>query len=252
MTSVKFAKYLLYIFSIVLFYYGVLPVLYLIPPPSSQESVVSIVSLFAPGLHTTVEYGKACDQNQKNCIDAFIYRGAFTKRSDKKFAQRLQELVEQHPQTKIVCFDSPGGRVKEAAAIAKEIKRRKFDTCVADMTIVDSDSNDTKIKYTDQCQSACPLVILSGINRIAVGQHFKIGLHSLSSPYYNFGLLDNNDYKKDGVDGFSNSIVVSNDVLEKILDTAFLSPSDRMYIVPTKEQFQLSIFNKVNSEGQGE
>lgn len=252
MTSVKFSKYILWFIVIFLIYYVALPIFNLFPPPSSHEDVVNIVSIFFPGRDTTLEYGKACDQNQKNCIDAFIFRGAFTKRSDQKFGQRLQELVEKHPDTKMVCFDSPGGRVEEAAAIAKEIKRLKFDTCVADMTIIDSEENDINLKYTDQCQSACPLVILAGTHRIAVGQHFKIGLHSLFSPYYNFGLLKNSDYKQNGMNSFSDSVAVDNGVLGSILDVAFLSPSNRMYSVPRKEQFQLGIFNSTYPEVQVE
>ena len=78
--------------------------------------------------------------------------------------QRLRQVLEHAPQATVVRLDSPGGRLFEGVAIAREIQRRGLDT------------------YAEgECSSACTLVLLAGHERLATRSP-HVGFHRASHP----------------------------------------------------------------------
>lgn len=71
------------------------------------------------------------------------------------------ELQARGGQVRAIAFDSPGGSLDDAMAIARLIRERGIDTRVADGAI---------------CASSCPLALAGGVAR-SVGAGSRIGLH---------------------------------------------------------------------------
>ena len=80
---------------------------------------------------------------------------------------RFDEVLQEHPKIRTVELTSTGGRIAEAAQIAKAIKRRKLDTFV-----------------WDHCLSACTDVLLAGRQRLA-STHASIGFHRVTMAGFN-------------------------------------------------------------------
>lgn len=78
--------------------------------------------------------------------------------------ERLRQVLEHAPQATIVRLDSPGGRLFEGEAIAREIQHRGLDT------------------YAEgECSSACTLVLLAGHERLTTRSP-HVGFHRASHP----------------------------------------------------------------------
>lgn len=79
-------------------------------------------------------------------------------------SERLRQVLDHAPQATVVRLDSPGGRLFEGEAIAREIQRRRLDT------------------YAEgECSSACTLVLLAGHERLATRDP-HVGFHRASRP----------------------------------------------------------------------
>ncbi len=78
--------------------------------------------------------------------------------------ERLRQVLEHAPQATVLSLDSPGGRLFEGRAIAREIQRHGFDTYAQ-----------------GECSSACTLVLLAGRERLTTRAP-KIGFHRASQP----------------------------------------------------------------------
>ena len=77
---------------------------------------------------------------------------------------RLKQVLDHAPQATVVRLDSPGGRLFEGEAIAREIQHRGLDTYAA-----------------GECSSACTLVLLAGHERLATRSP-HVGFHRASHP----------------------------------------------------------------------
>lgn len=76
----------------------------------------------------------------------------------------IKAKLDEFPSVRMLEVDSGGGRMYEGAAIARLIRSRDLD-----------------VKVTEQCLSACTLVLLAGRNRIALPTA-GIGFHRPSNP----------------------------------------------------------------------
>ncbi len=74
-------------------------------------------------------------------------------------AERVRQVLDETPSIRTVALSSPGGRLREAAEVARMVARRKLDTYV-----------DTR------CESACTFVFLAGRERAAT-PNARIGFH---------------------------------------------------------------------------
>jgi hypothetical protein len=78
--------------------------------------------------------------------------------------ERLRQVLEHAPQATVVRLDSPGGRLFEGEAMAREIQHRGLDT------------------YAEgECSSACTLVLLAGHERLTTRAP-HVGFHRASQP----------------------------------------------------------------------
>ncbi len=78
--------------------------------------------------------------------------------------ERLRQVLEHAPQATILRLDSPGGRLFEGSAIAREVQRRGLDTFAQ-----------------GECSSACTLVLLAGHERLTTREP-RVGFHRASQP----------------------------------------------------------------------
>ena len=78
--------------------------------------------------------------------------------------ERLRQVLEHAPQATVLRLDSPGGRLFEGGAIAREVKRHGFDTYAQ-----------------GECSSACTLVLLAGHERLTTRDP-RVGFHRASQP----------------------------------------------------------------------
>ena len=79
-------------------------------------------------------------------------------------SERFRQVLDHAPQATVVRLDSPGGRLFEGEAIAREIQRRNLDTYAQ-----------------GECSSACTLVLLAGHERLATRDP-HVGFHRASRP----------------------------------------------------------------------
>lgn len=79
-------------------------------------------------------------------------------------AGRIRAVLDEEPGIHTLVLDTPGGRVGEAALIAKLVRERQLKTYV-----------DT------HCESACTVILLAGADR-AVTAHARVGFHRASFP----------------------------------------------------------------------
>lgn len=79
-------------------------------------------------------------------------------------AEKIRAELDQEPDVHTLVLDTSGGRVGEAALIAKLVRERKLNTYV-----------DT------HCESACTVILLAGADR-AVTANARVGFHRASFP----------------------------------------------------------------------
>lgn len=82
------------------------------------------------------------------------------------FAQRLASALDANPDVEIVYLGSRGGEIYEALDAAAEIRRRRLSTAL--------DGN---------CYSACPLVLLGGIERTLWSPYPELGFHQITTQH---------------------------------------------------------------------
>jgi hypothetical protein len=121
-----------------------------------------------------MEYVKACTSKDICVDDVVLLTGQLVRNSKVAIVEKLQNSINRNPKIRTVCFNSPGGDNDSAEAIGKEIALLKLDTCFAGKYLR---SNGVVVKNTI-CNSACPLILLAGQERISYGNALKVGLHS--------------------------------------------------------------------------
>ncbi len=190
-TAIKLAilAYLLLILFIVGFKYL---------PKEQQDTIHNFCRNFTPApfesISSSMFIGKACDADPQvqsaTCKNAVILDGNITKNmyEDLKSAIKRDQLPN-----KLICLRSRGGVTQAAEAISDLIRTHQLDTCLSEYVEYDQAYSSvtsnfaaiTKQTHSDvMCDSACPFILISGKNRIALGDDFKLRLHSSSSPKY--------------------------------------------------------------------
>ena len=79
------------------------------------------------------------------------------------FSDRVIEAIDANPDVKVVALGSRGGLVTEALRAGRYIRARGLDTTL-----------------WNDCYSACPLVFLSGVNRVVSSPFPTFGFHQVS------------------------------------------------------------------------
>ena len=83
---------------------------------------------------------------------------------DDNFSTRLYEVLQRNPQIRIVSLGSGGGSVVEAMRAGWMIRSRGIHT-----------------ELVNSCYSACPLVLLGGVERTMMSKSYEIGFHQVHS-----------------------------------------------------------------------
>lgn len=94
------------------------------------------------------------DENRKSLI--------FLGDVETGFSDKLMQLIKEHPDVETIGLGSAGGNVDEALIAGTHIRRMRLNTELA-----------------ADCLSACPLVFLGGIDRIAMLPAPQIGFHQV-------------------------------------------------------------------------
>lgn len=231
--------------------------------PSSWSNFVFrpsliVYRLFADTSELTLELGKTCDQAGAQCIPSFNLAGSIQPGDGKVFRDKLSSLLAEHADVNTVCLNSNGGDNDSAAAIAAEIKKRKLNTCVGDMSFSLSGLQpESGVRYTDTCASACTFILLAGTERIAVGARFKLGLHSPRSVLTTEdSVVDDEEAAANGVrfadakllgpifSLYEGNVSVSNEQLQEIFAYVSHTPAFKMYSASVAEQMALGFFTK--------
>ncbi|MGO0790916.1 hypothetical protein ACTOWA_13735 [Herbaspirillum seropedicae] len=135
-----------------------------------REAVVTL-----PGISPmTLQHVKICDASSSCKLDAFMLVGQVVGESGDRIVPLLAELSRRFPAIRTICFNSPGGENKSAVAIATAIAKSKMDTCFS----ATYQQEDGTIISNTMCNSACPLMLLAGQSRTALGSDAKVGIHS--------------------------------------------------------------------------
>ncbi|MBM0105906.1 hypothetical protein JM946_14335 [Steroidobacter sp. S1-65] len=79
-------------------------------------------------------------------------------------ADKIRAVLDQEPDVETLVLETPGGRVGEAALIARLVRERKLKTYVE-----------------GRCESACTVILIAGVDR-AVTASAVIGFHRASFP----------------------------------------------------------------------
>ncbi|MDY6976692.1 MAG: hypothetical protein SVW51_10780 [Pseudomonadota bacterium] len=126
-----------------------------------------------------VDLGLACsfksgslEPDDSTCREAILIIGDVGKGMAQSFARFLNTNPER---PNLVCFRTKGGELEGAEQVAHLIRINALDTCVADY--VDGKHWDLIDVSPGFCNSICPFVLLSGKNRLAIGNQFKIEVH---------------------------------------------------------------------------
>jgi len=126
-----------------------------------------------------IEFAKACNKEGKNCLkdDVILLHGRITSLSSTYFKEFLSLHNRKITNLKIkyVCFNSIGGRNKEAIKIGEKIAKEGLQTCLAEKYIL---SNDIIPQDSTECSSSCPYILLAGSTRNLIGKSACIGVHA--------------------------------------------------------------------------
>ena len=204
------------------------------------------VSFFNPGRHTNIEHGRTCASSGAPCRESFILDGPIWNGAAKKFVTRMDKLTKNYPNVNLICLNSSGGLNVEGAKIAAYIRDHKLNTCVGDMPISDNAPKNPDFRFTANCSSACTMIVLAGVKRIAIGNQFTFGLHASSS------VISDVDVETES------SIIAANDALllyspyvsitllqlDKIILATRRTPAARMYFATEREQAELGFFTE--------
>lgn len=123
-----------------------------------------------------LEYVKACNSRHVCDDDVLLLTGQVVRDSNVAIVEGLQSAILMNPKIRTVCFNSPGGDNDSAAAIGKKIALLRLDTCFAGKYLRSNGVVVTSVV----CNSACPLILLAGQERISYGNALNVGLHSSS------------------------------------------------------------------------
>ncbi|WP_149762645.1 hypothetical protein [Neomesorhizobium albiziae] len=139
------------------------------------------------------------------CPEWIWARGEITAATPKAFKRFLKKIGKKRLP---VLVSSPGGSVDAAMAIGRLIRERKLDTGVgtAYLTGCAPTEKDCLAKQKKSgvyngritlggafCNSACPLILAGGVNRIA-GSAF-VGVHQITTTYYQEKIFYREKYK---------------------------------------------------------
>ncbi|BDT71490.1 hypothetical protein os4_10120 [Comamonadaceae bacterium OS-4] len=225
------------------------PLAVYLPVPPTVELTSQLLGYAKPGRGFEIRLGKACTQELTECLNAYIVSGSFSAGSGKKFSKTLDAMRSANPETTLICFDSPGGRMKEASEVARYIKSNGLNTCVSDTYVTDGVSS--RQKFTSQCTSACTFAILAGGTRTGLGVRYKFGVHGTKE----LGGWINSDgpieeRKAKVREQFQHSSQVPKAAFEEILDLAFDVLPDQLYNVAPSEQMAMGYVTVLRGTAQ--
>ena len=130
-------------------------------------------------------------------------------------ATAFKAMLEEHPESKVVAFNSPGGLVVPALEIADEIHKRGISTVIME---------------GNTCFSACAFMFMAGSTRNAVGQ---LGVHQISG-------TDDSSVTQLAVAQIYDSLL-SFGTDQRFLNIMFQTASEDMYIFSQSELDELAI-----------
>lgn len=176
-TSIKTNKYP-YIFFIAILY--VLLMAYCFHQSNS-------IRLNGTGVAKPAEFilAKACS-NSGTCIDKVVLmQGEVTQATYSQFLDFVKNLPEEEGRSiNHLCFDSPGGNNESGIPMGLSLSKAGINTCIADRYFSLSDNSvikplfKSKGELTTRCNSICPIIFMSGKERIMLGDTAKFGFHS--------------------------------------------------------------------------
>lgn len=199
-----------------------------------------------------VSRGLVCDEEEK-CIEAYIAIDAVDIDLLQAFEEKLPEIKSDNLP---ICFTSPGGEADIALSISNIIRSSRLSTCVGSRYVINGENinyfytdPETKVKYNNVCLSACGFLLMSGTERIKVGNDFSIGLHEPTTVLdFCFCRL-----KLPFIDASDNSdiaMIISNtaNIDDKVAFSNYYAFSlntdkDDMYILSNIEQDNFNLFN---------
>lgn len=237
--------------------------------PSQIRSLVyhsgrQVASVFRTFSELQLQHGVTCNQDRVVCIKSLILTGEIIPEDEDRFHQLFAEIRRKHPDTKTICFNSPGGHTSAAAAIAKEIKQSEFATCVGDWSITDEQLQFPLPRFTSRCESACAMLVLAGSRRISVGNRFLVGFHAaktiveskdpgMENTYpkaegrgnvQDWGVYLSPLAHKDIVKSYEGSLSVAAEEMNHILEEMSYTPYSKMYFPSIEELEKLRFFTE--------
>jgi hypothetical protein len=193
----------------------------------------------------------ACDENDQNCMkNVILINSAISLNTIESFNKlKLPENVDT------VCFSSSGGNVEVSILIGNYIKKHGFNTCMASKYKIHNILQDGGVltMHTGGCASMCPLILLMGEERYAIGGNFKIELHHIGKTRnYCICEIKTNSSDSDGdVISMLSSVGTESDINKKI-DFFRLSQEtdfkeDKLYRVTEDELQKYRVFTEYYS-----
>lgn len=182
---------------------------------------------------------KACTEDGKTCIDDVLLLSGYI---DEGMIKKIKSLANEH-QVNTICFATRGGSKDAAIQIGEWINKTHKNTCMAEKYFTAVDLTLT----SPLCASACPYILAMGVERTALGSHFKIGIHSSGSTL-DFGIFSfgKNSSRSDATKDYKKMLESSNNssshiqMLYDSLDTRF----DSKRYLSSEEQKQYALFTE--------
>jgi hypothetical protein len=114
---------------------------------------------------------QACNLDKTVCLNnVLLIEGVIDENTEQEFLALLKTMKDK---PRAICFHSPGGIKDVAVNIGTKIKMDGLSTCLAERYVVKGRSDIKNVK----CNSSCPMVFLTGKERLAIGYKTDIFVH---------------------------------------------------------------------------
>ncbi|MFL7013687.1 hypothetical protein [Enterovibrio norvegicus] len=129
----------------------------------------------------------ACDRTDQFCKTVFLAVSPVTDNYFDTLTTAFEQRENKHINT--LCFNGPGGRVDETKKVVQYIRDNLLNTCIADRYYIKLDGQWAQWEFNNPyhigyCNSACPIMVLSGIERSQYGDEHVIRTHNSGSTNY--------------------------------------------------------------------
>ncbi|MEM6710704.1 MAG: hypothetical protein AAF590_00290 [Pseudomonadota bacterium] len=136
----------------------------------------------------------------------------------------FEEFIDSNPQLSTVTFQSPGGSVRDAIAMAELIRERQIDTAVA---------------RHGYCASSCPLAFSGGVERGA-GDSVSLGVHQVFTSDAQIGTLQDGMEGAQFISSLAQQTLVDMGVDPRAWIFAMATPRDQLYVFNQEELVDLN------------